>query len=165
MPLSLDQLHADRNVRAADWTVVSVRPLIERDGTLYELPRPAWVVSLRDTWDGERFKTLLLDGDTVVGTTRNGVEITLRGELGAPPDGSAWTPAQIFAALAELRTQLHVGPDGVKYRLWLDRDPGTGAGWYFSSCSTLRLETDVSNAAAVSYRVVVHAENPEMTAA
>lgn len=162
MSLPADQFQADRNLRFADWGGFSFRPAVERDGELYELPRPVLHFALKDTWDGERFKTLLVDGDTVVGSTRNGVDLSLTGEIGSPPDTTLLSPAEMFAALAELRTKLHVGADDAKYRFFLYHDAETETYRYFQSCTTVRLETDLSNAQVFRYQLVIHAEDPQI---
>lgn len=136
------------------------KPAVERSGTLYELPRPVSVLKLQESWDGERFKTLLVDGDTVVGSTRNGVEITLSGEIASQGDALTLTEADMFAAIEELRSQVHVGADDQKYRFYLYHDSGTSTYRFFESCTTVRLETDLSDLAAFRYQLTIHAEDP-----
>ena len=165
MSFSPDQLQADRNLRFADWGDLQFQPVIERDGELYDLPRPVFDISLKDTWDSERFKTLLFDGDTVVGSTRNGVDFSVTGEIGSPPDASPLTSGELFAALLELQTKLHVGPDDAKYRFYFIRDAETSMYRYVQSCTTVRMETDLSNVAAFRYRIEIHAEDPTIYAA
>jgi hypothetical protein len=72
--------------------------------------------------------------------------------------------SEMFAALAELRSRVHVGPDDEKYRLYLYRDVLTETYRYFQSCTTVRLETDVSNPTAFAYRLVMHADDPALYA-
>lgn len=137
------------------------KPAVERDGELYELPRPVTHLSIQEAWDSERFKTLLVDGDTVVGSTRNGVEITLTGEIGSQAGMLTLSETEMFAALEELRAQVHVGPDeDEKYRFYLYHDATTATYRYFQSCTTVRLETDLSNLKSFGYRLVIHAEDP-----
>jgi hypothetical protein len=160
MPLSPEQLQTDRDVRLADWDGVLFQPAVEREGEVYELPRPVWNLLIKDTWDSERFKTLLVDGDTVVGSTRNGVEISFMGEIGSASGGAVMTPAELFSDLIELRTQLHVGADDAKFRFYLYRDEASGTYRYFESCTTAKLETELSNLAAFKYRLWIHADDP-----
>ncbi len=162
MTLPANQLQADRNLHFADWNDFRFQPVIERGGEFYELPRPITRFAFSDTWDSERFKTLLVDGDTVVGPTRNGVDIHLTGEIASPPGTTLWTPAEMFAALAELRANLHVGVDDDKYRFYLYRDVEAEIYRYFQACTTSRLETDLTNAAVFQYRLVIHADDPQI---
>lgn len=138
------------------------KPAIQRSGEFYELPRPVSSLTMQETWDADRFKTLLVDGDTVTGSTRNGVDITLTGELASQGGALNLSEAEMFAALEELRTRLHVGGDAEKYRLYLYHDAASATYRYLDSCTTVRLETDLSKVAAFSYRVVIHAENPQI---
>lgn len=157
-----DQLQSDRTRRLQDWGDMPFMPAVDRDGDVYELPRPVTQFSLKDTWDSERFKTLLVDGDTVVGSTRNGVDILLTGEIGSPAGETVLTPADLFTALAELRDKLHVGADDAKFRFFLVYDADNSVYRYFQSCSTVRLETDLSNSSVFQYRLVIHAEDPQI---
>jgi hypothetical protein len=158
----VNQLQADRQLRLTDWGDIPFKPAVERGGEWYELPGPVTHFSLSDTWDGERFKTLLVDGDTVVGSTRNGVNLSLAGEISSPPGSALQGPSDLFAVLAELRDRLHVGSDDEKYRFYLYRDADAGTYRYFQSCTTIRLETDLSNSTAFQYRLMIHAEDPQI---
>jgi len=136
------------------------KPAIERGGELYELPRPIAALTLQDAWDGERFKTLLVDGDTTVGTTRSGVDITLTGEIGSQAGTLTLSEAEMFAALEELRQQVHVGADDEKFRFYLYHDAVAETYRYFESCTASRLETDLSKPKAFTFRLVIHADDP-----
>jgi hypothetical protein len=68
----------------------------------------------------------------------------------------------MFAALAELRTKLHVGLEDEKYRFFLYRNIETATYRYFQSCTTARLETDLSNSQVFRYQLVIHAEDPQI---
>ncbi len=136
------------------------KPAVERGGVLYELPRPISSLTLDETWDSERFKVLLVDGDTMTGTSRNGVDITLAGELSSRAGSLNRNEADMFAVLEELRSRLHVGGESEKYRFYLYHDAASETYRYLESCTTVRLETDLSQAAAFTYRVVIHAEDP-----
>lgn len=159
MTLSAEQLQADRLRRYIDGDAVRFRPKIGRGDALYDLPQPVSLMALNETWDGERFKTLLVDGDTSVGTTRNGVEITVSGVIGST-EASPMTTTELFAALAELREQVHVGPNEEKYRFFLLHDAEASLYQYFQSCTTIRLETDFKQVTAIRYRLVLHADDP-----
>lgn len=161
MSLSAQQSQMDRSRRIADWRDLRFQPAIQRGDEIYQLPRPVAQIVLKETWDAERFKTLLVDGDTTVGTTRNGVEITVSGAIGSQ-DATPLAAADMFAALAELRAQVHVGPDDEKYRFYLCYDADSATYCYFQSCTTVRLETDLSNSSAFQYRLVIHADDPVM---
>ncbi len=160
MSISPDQLHADRQLRLADWHEFPLRPAVERGGEVYELPQPITNFAIKDSWDGERFKTLLVDGDTTVGTTRNGVDITLFGEIGSEAGDVALTRAEMLAALEELRARLHVGLDDDKFRFYLYRDVESETYRFFESCTTTRLETDLTNPQAFRFELVIHADDP-----
>ena len=136
------------------------RPAVERGGVLYELPRPISSLTLQETWDSERFKVLLVDGDQWAGTSRNGVDVTLAGELSSRAGAIQRSEAEMFAVLEELRNRLHVGESAAKYRFYLYHDADTATYRYLESCTTVRLETDLSKRAVFTYRVVIHAEDP-----
>lgn len=159
MPVTSTQLQADRLRPIADWDAVRFRPKIGRGEDIHELPRPVSLVALQETWDAERFKTLLVDGDTSVGSTRNGVEITVSGVIGST-EAAPLTTAELFAALAKLRDQVHVGPDDAKYRFYLLHDADASLYRYFQACTTVRLETDLAQLTAIKYRLVIHADDP-----
>lgn len=159
MPLSVSQLQTDRHRRFVDWSVVQFQPKIGRGEDIYALPRPVSLVGLKETWDAERFKTLLVDGDTSVGSTRNGVDLTVTGVIGST-EATPMTPAELFAALAQLRDQVHVGPDDAKFRFFLLHDADASLYQFFQACSTVRLETDFTHTTTIRYRLVIHADDP-----
>ena len=162
MTLPRELIQADRSLQSADWSEFRFQPAIVRDDEVYRLPQPVTDFSLLDTWDSERFKTLLVDGDTVVGSTRNGVDLVLRGEIGSSPGETAADAADLFEALAELRDRLHVGLDDARYRLYLIHDEAIGIYRYFQSCSTVRLDTDLTNSTVIRYHLTIHAEDPHI---
>ena len=164
MSVSPDQLQSDRRQRIADWTEPSPRAAIERDGEIYELPQPVTSLTCDDSWDSERFKTLLVDGDTTVGSTRNGIDIAVTGEIGQQAGDVILTDAELFAALSELRDQLHVSPDGPKFRFYLHRDIESESFRFVEGCTAMKLETDMSQRQTMTYRLVIHADDPTIYA-
>lgn len=165
MTLLPRQIHDDRTRRIVDGSGLRLRPAILRGDTLYWLPRPVTQILLHDSWDQEKFKTLLVEGDTIVGSTRNGVDMTITGVIGSLPGEPTLTPDEMFAQLAELRSNLHVGPDDDKYRLFLIHDAELETYRFLQSCTTAKLEVEVSNLTAFRYQAVIHAEDPAVRTA
>lgn len=138
------------------------RPAIIRGESLYELPRPLPQLKLVDTWDSERFKVPLRDGETRQGHSRNGVDITFSGMI-LSHDGTLQLDEQaMFETLESLRTALHVGGDTERYRLFLYYDEASETYRHFRDCSTIRFEYDLSDSARFRYELQIHAEDPTL---
>ena len=139
------------------------RPSIRRNGTLYELPRPIVSVRINDTWDIERYKIPLLQGDTFVGHSRSGVDIALEGQIGSQAGQITLDEPTMFAALEQLRTALNVADETDRFELVLYQDDDSDFR-SFRECSSLRFEYDLSNARLFTYSVVIHASDPSIHA-
>ncbi|MBI1346183.1 hypothetical protein GC163_07820 [bacterium] len=138
------------------------RPAIVRGETLYELPRPLPQLKLVDTWDSEGFKVPLRDGETRQRHSRNGVVITLSGDV-LSHDGTLQLDEQaMFETLEGLRAALHVGGETERYRLYLYFDAATETYRHFRDCSTLKFEYDLSDATRFRYELQIHAEDPQL---
>lgn len=138
------------------------RPAIVRGETLYELPRPLPRLRLVDTWDSDRFKVPLRDGETRQGHSRNGVVITLSGDV-LSHDGSLQLNEQsMFETLEDLRAALHVGGETERYRFYLYFDAETETYRHFRDCSTLKFEYDLSEPQRFHYELQIHAEDPTL---
>jgi hypothetical protein len=136
------------------------KPAIWRDSILFEFPRPVPVLKVQESWDVERFKIPLQDGDRWVGHSRNGVEIALQGQVGSQAGALKLTEEEMFAAIEALRTALHVGPDDDRYAFFLFHDDASSTYRHFRNCSTVRLDYDLSNEKLYTYSAVIHAEDP-----
>ena len=138
------------------------KPAVWRGGVLFEFPRPIPALKVQESWDVERFKVPLQDGDRWVGHSRNGIEISLQGQFGSQAGVLKLTEETMFATLEALRAALHVGPDDDHFQFFLYHDPATATYRSFQRCSTVRLEYDLSNEKLFTYSAVLHAEDPQL---
>lgn len=138
------------------------RPAICRNGELYELPRPVPTLRVQETWHNERFKVPLRDGDLLVGHSRNGVDITLQGQVGSQAGELKLDEGSMFAVLEALRAALHVTADSGKYWFFLYCDEASATFRHFRECSTVRFDYDLSDGHLFTYAAVIHAEDPTL---
>lgn len=136
------------------------KPAVYRSSTLYELPRPITTLRLQEAWDFDQFKILLQDGDHLAGHSRQGIDISLEGQIALQAGTLRLTEEEMFDELEALRTSLHIGPEDSKYELFLYHDADTDTFRKFKSVSTLRLETDLSDKHLFTWSALLHAENP-----
>ena len=136
------------------------KPAVLSGETLFELPRPVTSLRLQDAWDFEQFKVPLADGDEVAGHSRQGVDVFLEGQIGTRAGALKPGEAEMFAEIENLRSALHVGAPDEKYTLFLYHDSGTSTYRHLKSCSTVRLEYDLSDKHLFTYSAVIHAEDP-----
>jgi hypothetical protein len=136
------------------------KPAIYKNSVLYELPRPVPVVRMRDAWDAGRFKVPLADGDALVGHSRQGVEISIEGQIGSQSGTLKTSEGDILQAAELLRERLDVSSDAEKFELFLYHDTASGTYRKFKICSTVQFEIDLSNQNLFTYSMVVHAEDP-----
>lgn len=136
------------------------RPAIYRPGQLVEWPRPIPTLRLIETWDSDRFKVPLAQGDTTTGFSRNGTDLTLQGQVGQHHGTLQLTEAAMFATLAELRTALDVGGTQGQFWLLLYYDTQTNCYWHWRNCAATRLELDLSDSHLFTYSAAVHADDP-----
>ncbi len=138
------------------------RPAIARGAEIFDLPRPVPTLRVQESWHSERFKVPLKDGDTLLGHSRNGVDITLQGQVGSQAGELKLDEASMFATLEALRTALHVSADGEKYAFILFHDEALATFRHYRSCSTTRFEYDLSNERLFTYSAVIHAEDADL---
>lgn len=162
----IELLNADRQRARGDWAdaiaATGFRPALYRGGTWYEFPPPTLTLRLAETWDAERFKIPLRDGDTLVGHSRNGVDIVIRGELGSAGNDPPLDEPALFALLDGLRTALHVSSDDDRFWFYLFRDESSDTFRHFRECSTLRFEYDLSDTRLVTWIATIHAADPTL---
>lgn len=136
------------------------KPALYTGSTFYELPRPVTTLRIQDSWDFEQFKVPLADGDTLVGHSRQGIDISIAGQLGTQAGGLKISEADMFQELEELRNYLDVTSGGDQYEFFLYHDTTTATYRKLKSCSTIRFEYDLSNKAIFTYSAALHAEDP-----
>jgi hypothetical protein len=157
MSLPASLLAADKQRQLADWDAALVwRPAWLRDGTLYQFPRPIPQVRIHETWDAARFKVPLTDGDALSGGSRNGVDITLVGQIVVE---DAADPPALLTALSELRDALHVTGDDDKAWLFLYHDAEAEVYRHFRGCSTVRFHYELVDGLTIAYEALLHAED------
>lgn len=159
MAYPLSSHTADRNVRLTDWGE-TIAPAVYRSAATYELPLPVTLLKVRDSWDFERFKVPLADGDKRTGHSRKGVEITLHGQFGVSGGGFLADEDAMFTELNALRAALDVSPSAGKFEFFLTHDTSTPKYRKFKSCSTEWFEFDVSHRHLFLYKAVIHADDP-----
>lgn len=142
--------------------MLTFHPAIWRSPSLFALPRPVVSVRIQDTWDVDRFKVPLLDGDTLLGHSRNGVDVSLEGQIGSRDGTLLLDEPAMFAALEDLRAALDVQGTDDSYELVLYHDPETETYRALRDCSTVRFEYDLSDKHLFTYAVVIHASDPVM---
>ena len=135
------------------------KPAIWRNSTLYELPRPVTLLRLQDSWDITRFKVPLAAGDIVAGTSRNGLDVAIEGQLAAQAGQPVAGEEQMFLELETLRTQLDV-TDPDTFELFLYHDSPSGTYRSLRGCTTLRFDYDLSSPRLFTYSIAIHAADP-----
>jgi hypothetical protein len=160
-----DILRADAGRLTEDWSdATPFQPAIYDGETFHDLPRPVLSVRVREAWDFERRKVPLADGDESVGHSRDGVEIVVSGRIGPTAADPGATGLDLLAAVESLRQVLHVGGASAKYDFYLEHDATAGTYRHFKSCSTVRLEYDLSDKSLLEYTAVIHADAPTLYA-
>jgi hypothetical protein len=158
-----DLLRTDALRMTEDWAgATPFHPAVHDGESFHDLPRPVLAVRVREAWDFERRKVPLADGDESVGHSRDGVDIVVSGRIGptaADPDATA---LDLLAAVETLRQVLHVGGESAKYDFYLEHDATAGIYRHFKSCSTVRLEYDLSDKSLLEYTAVIHADDPTL---
>lgn len=136
------------------------KPAIWKSGVLTELPRPVTGLRLLDSWDYERFKTPLADGDHAAGHSRNGVDVQIEGQVGSFASSVPTDEADMLQVLADLRLVLDVDGAAERYSLVLYHDATAGLYRLLRKCSTVRFESDLSDKTLFTYSLLVHASDP-----
>jgi len=137
------------------------RPAILKAGTFYPLPQPITKVQIQESWDFERYKVLLEDGDGTVGRSRNGVDVTFQGEVARAGDQLLLSEVEMLAALEELRSVFHADGDA-PFSVYLYRDEADETSRYFQQCSVSRFVYDLTRPELYVYSLVLHADDPVM---
>ena len=138
------------------------QPSLYRGGVLYPLPRPIPVVRVREEWDFLTTKVPLAEGDVLYGHSRKGAEIVIEGQTGAQDGTITVGEEEMFGQLELLHQAVHVSTTQAKFEFLLYCDAVTEVYRKFKGCSTKSFEYDLSDSALFSYRLVLHAEDPEI---
>jgi len=144
------------------WTF---RPAVWKAGVLTELPRPVTSLRLQDSWDYEKFKTPIADGDHLAGHSKNGVDLQIEGQFGTVAGDAALDEAAMFQAISDLRAALNVSGDEEPYSFVLYHDASAGLYRLLRDCTTVRLESDLSDQTLFTYSLVIHASDPVLQVA
>jgi hypothetical protein len=136
------------------------KPAIYKNSILYELPRPVTRLRIQDSWDFTRYKIPLVDGDYQVGHSLQGVDISLKGQVGSQSGNLKLTEQEMFEAVELLRSNLDVSSEGEKYDLFLYHDSVSFTYRQLKSCSTVRFEYDLSDKNLFVYSAIIHATDP-----
>jgi len=141
------------------------RPGIWRDGTYVELPRPIPVLRIEDQWDYQKLKVPLRAGDVYAGQSPDGVDVVIQGQFGTWNGTVTSTEAAMIQAVEALRNVVRMGAEDERYEFFVYYDPDSGVYRKFRACTTVRMECDLSNVHLFGYELVIHAEEPELSAA
>ena len=134
-------------------------PTILKQGVYHELPGPITKLQIQDRWDWSRYKVLLEDGDGIAGTSRNGVEITIAGQIASQAGEVLLQEEEMFEEIEQLRSLLDTSSE-MKFSFFLYRDESTNTYRYFENCSVSRFQYNLNRADLYSYTLLLHAENP-----
>ncbi|MBL4884421.1 MAG: hypothetical protein JKY95_07790 [Planctomycetaceae bacterium] len=134
-------------------------PTILKQGAYHELPGPITKLQIQDRWDFSRYKVLLEDGDGTAGVSRNGVEITIAGQVAAQDGELLLQETEMFGEIEQLRSLLDTSSD-TKFSFFLYRDVGTSTYRYFQNCTVARFQYNLSRADLYTYSILIHAEDP-----
>jgi hypothetical protein len=139
--------------------MLEFRPAIIRDDAIIELPRPILACRIHDSWDFLKMKVPLQDGNQLAGPSRDGVDISIDGQIGAYSGELKLTEGAMLDALLALRSALHV-TDAEGYLFALFATPDHSQARYFRRCLTSRFDVDFSNPRLYAYSVAIHAADP-----
>ncbi|MEM7810390.1 MAG: hypothetical protein AAF532_02790 [Planctomycetota bacterium] len=137
------------------------RPAIYDGSALYELPRPVTRLRVQDSWDSADFKVPLRDGDFRAGLSRDGIEISVEGQVATQAGVLLADEGAMFSAVAELRERLDTQGDG-RFEFFIYHDTTSSTFRKFKSCSAGRTEADLSSARLFSYSLLIHAEDSRL---
>ena len=138
------------------------QPAIWKSGLLTQLPRPVTAIRLADSWDFDKYKTPLADGDMVTGQSRNGVDVQLEGQIGHVAGSLRLDENAMLLAMLNLRSRLDVENSAGRFGLVLYHNTTTGQSRYFEKCTTVRFESDLSDPRLYTYSLLVHASSPDL---
>jgi hypothetical protein len=141
------------------------QPAIWKASVLTELPRPVTSLRILDSWDFEKFKTPLADGDVITGHSRNGVDLQVEGQFGSVAGTLKIDEPAMLQAVMNLRGLLHVDGAAARFGLVLYHDADSGQSRYFANCSTVRFDCDLSDPALFTYSILIHSSSPTIVTA
>ena len=135
-------------------------PALELGETMVLLPGPIRKFQVQDGWSYDRHKVLLEEGDRTVGSTRNGADISIEGDVAFQGATRLLSELEMSSALESLRELVngHVGED---LKLYLFQDE-LGNCRYFERCSVVKLRCDLSEPELYQYQLTIHAGQPSM---
>ena len=136
------------------------RPVVEKGSLVYPLPGPVTRFRVQDAWDYSQFKVPLLDGDTLTGHSRNGVDISIEGQFGSQNGTIRLSEEEMFAEYEAMRAALDVTSDDEEYLFYLSHNLVANEFRKYQKCTTVRFDADLSNKHLYTYSVVIHAADP-----
>jgi len=135
-------------------------PAILQGDLVIEFPRPIVVCRIHDSWDFLKLKVPRQDGDQLAGPSRDGVEITIEGQIGTHSGELKLTEERMLEAIDVLRAALHTTDDsGFSLALY---QMNAGNYRYFRKCLTSRFDFDLSSQHIYTYAVSIHAADPTL---
>ncbi|GIX05583.1 MAG: hypothetical protein KatS3mg114_1452 [Planctomycetaceae bacterium] len=150
---------ADRQQQRRDTLAVwPWQPWWWKDGLWYPFPTPIPRIRLIDTWDAEAFKIPLQSGELLLGSSRNGVQVWLWGQI-ASPRGE---PHELLEAWNGLREALHLSHDQAPGWLFLLRDEAQQQYVALRDCRPLRLQAAFADRVTLNYELLIHADVPTL---
>jgi len=133
-------------------------PTLLRGEDTIEFPRPIIVCRVHDSWDFLKLKVPRQDGDQLAGPSRDGVDITIEGQVGSHSGELKLSEERMLEALETLRGSLDADDDQGYVLALYRRDDGSYR--YFQRCLTSRFDVDLSSQRIYSYSVSIHAGDP-----
>ncbi len=137
------------------------RPSVRKGGEFFGLPGPISKFQVQDAWDYERYKVLLEAGDGTVGISRNGVDITIQGEVGSVDGEPMLSEVEMLETLEALRSALDA-TDEELLDFFIYRDDEAEEYRYFRQCSVSRFRYELSRPELYEYSLILHADDPVM---
>jgi len=142
--------------------MIELDPIIIRDQSSTELPRPVLVFRMQDNWDFTKLKVPLKDGDDRTGHSRMGIDITIEGQIASHNGLIRSSEHEMFTSLMQLRSALNVNQSSERFSLGVHQDPDSGLRHYLRDCTTTRFDYDLSDKQLYEYSIRIHASDPEM---
>lgn len=104
----------------------------------------------------------MADGNTIVGGSRQGVEIIVEGRFGSQAGTLTLTETDMYQEIKDFRNALDIPETSDTYSFFLFYDPTLGLYRKFKSCLTIRFEFDLSDEKLYSYSAVIYAADPKV---
>lgn len=137
-------------------------PVIYYDSFLFFIPQPLDQVRLRDSWDLATRKVPLVEGDSIVSSSRRGTEIIFEGRCSSQNASILLSEEEMFIELRNLRLALQTPESSDTYTLFIYYDDVEGVYQKFKSCSTRHYEFDISDPTLFSFSIVIYAADPDI---